>query len=301
MLHPETLNNEGAGSDQDGIRGWGIYPLTMVVGQHYGEAFDAALAVLKEMTKRFTAEFEIRHLLVEDQERALATMAQWTNDPNHHVRRLVSEGSRPRLPWGMQLTQLVKDPLPTLPLLTALRDDESEYVRRSVANHLNDIAKDHPDLVSEVANDWMQGADKNREKLLRHACRTLIKQGHAGALAAFGVKAPQLKQVELQLDSATVHFGEALSFNAQLHSDSAVEQTLIIDYLLHFKKANGTLAAKVFKGTKLTLDAGARYTFSKKHAIKPITTRKYYGGVQGLSLRINGHDFGYADFELIME
>ena len=301
MLHPEELNNEGKRSDQDGIRGWGIYPLTMVVGQHYGEAFDAAMAVLKEMTKRFTAEFEVRHLLVADQERALATLAQWTDDPNHHVRRLVSEGSRPRLPWGLQLTQLVKDPLPTLPLLTALRDDESEYVRRSVANHLNDIAKDHPDLVAELAQDWMKEANKNREKLLRHACRTLIKQGHAGALTAFGIEVPQLKLVELRVDSNNVQFGDALVFNAELHSDSLKPQTLIIDYLLHFKKANGSLAAKVFKGTKLTLGAGESHTFSKKHAIKPITTRKYYAGEQGLSLRINGRDFNYVSFELLMD
>ena len=225
----------------------------MVVGQHYGEEFDAALAVLKEMTKRFTAEFEIRHLLVADQERVLATLAQWVDYPNHHVRRLVSEGSRPRLPWGLQLTRLVADPLPTLPLLKALRDDESEYVRRSVANHLNDIAKDHPDLVAEVAQDWMRGADKKREKLLRHACRTLIKQGNEGALAAFGIEAPQLQQVDLTLESAAVQFGEALVFNAELRSDSPKPQTLIIDYLLHFKKANGKLAAKVFKGTKLCL------------------------------------------------
>lgn len=301
MLHPETLHNEGTDSDQDGIRGWGIYPLTMVVGQHVGGEFEAAMLVLKEMTKRFTAEFEIRHLLVTDQARALAIMAQWVDDPNHHVRRLVSEGSRPRLPWGLQLTSLVQDPLPTLPLLQALRDDESEYVRRSVANHLNDIAKDHPDLVAQVAQDWMRGADKKREKLLRHACRTLIKQGHSAALQAFGIAPPQLKQVELQLDYATVEFGGALSFSAELHSASDQAQTLILDYLLHFKKANGTLAAKVFKGTRVTLGEGERYTFRKKHAIKPITTRKYYAGEQGLSLRINGQDFGYVSFELLSD
>ncbi|MGB1258116.1 MAG: hypothetical protein ACPG51_19740, partial [Thiolinea sp.] len=167
MLHPETLDNEGQSSDEQGIRGWGIYPLTMVVGQHYGTAFDEAMAVLKEMTKRFTAEFEIRHLLLDDQERALNILAGWVDDTNRHVRRLISEGTRPRLPWGMQLTALVQDPLPTLPLLTALRDDNESYVRRSVANHLNDIAKDHPDLIAEIAQEWMQGADKNREKLLR--------------------------------------------------------------------------------------------------------------------------------------
>ncbi|NOX30806.1 MAG: DNA alkylation repair protein, partial [Actinobacteria bacterium] len=136
ILHPEE-GNVVADSDADGIRGWGVMPLTMVVGQHGIEDFDAALDVLKQMTKRSSSEVAVRYLLLADQPRALAIMGEWIRDPSEHVRRLVSEGTRPRLPWAMQLPQLIADPSPVLPLLEALRDDPEEYVRRSVANHLN--------------------------------------------------------------------------------------------------------------------------------------------------------------------
>ena len=204
------------------------------------------------------------------------------------------------LPWAMQLPQLITDPSPMLPILKALRNDNEEYVTRSVANHLNDIAKDHPDRVASLALEWMKGADKAREKLVRHACRTLIKQGHTTALKAFGIGPPRLELEVLKIDTPTVNFGDALEFSAQLRSTGKNTQSLIIDYLIHFKKANGTLVAKVFKWTKLTLEPGETRTLTKKHPIRPITTRRYYAGQQGLSLRINGQDFGDAQFGLTM-
>jgi len=300
LLHPKELDSEGKVSDDDGIRGWGIFPLTLLVGQHETAAFEEAMLLLKAMTKRFTSEFGIRDLLLEDQDRALAILQQWLDDPNHHVRRLISEGTRPRLPWGQQLPQLMADPAPMLPLLTALRDDSSEYVRRSVANHLNDIAKDHPDLIAQLANEWMVGADKQRERLVRHACRSLIKQGHPLALKAFGVEEPQLELTALQLIPDVVKLGSPAEITAELHSTSDKDQTLVIDYLLHLKKANGKLTPKVFKGSKTVLAAGKTYTFKKNHTIKAITTRRYYAGEQGVSLRINGQDYGYVAFELLM-
>lgn len=300
ILHPEELDNADKLSDEDGIRSWGIFPLTLVVGQHGTHDIEASLTLLKAMTKRFTSEFGIRDLLLADQKKSLEVMQQWLNDPNLHVRRLISEGTRPRLPWGKQLPDLINDPSPVLPLLEALRDDPEEYVRRSVANHLNDIAKDHPDLVAQLANDWMVGADKNRERLIRHACRSLIKQGHPLALKAFGIEPPQITLGDIGLTSDQVIFGEALNFCVNLQSTSNTPQDLIIDYSIHFLKANGKLAPKVFKGTKVTLEAGGVYQFQKKHNIKPITTRRYYAGKQALSLRINGNDFAYIEFDLVM-
>jgi len=144
MLHPEEESAVKAPMSELGIRGWGIMPLTRVVGYYGTENFDESMALLKEMTKRFTAEFDIRYFLLADQERTLEILSEWTQDPSEHVRRLASEGTRPRLPWAMQLPKLIEDPTPCIPLLNALKDDNSEYVRRSVANHLNDIAKDHP-------------------------------------------------------------------------------------------------------------------------------------------------------------
>ncbi len=220
MLHPDEDNHANQLSDEQGICGWGISPLTTVVGQHGLDNFDGSLRLLKEMTKRFSSEFDIRYFLLADQERALNIIIEWVDDPNTHVRRLASEGTRPRLPWAMQLPQLRMNPQPTLPILEALRNDKEEYVRRSVANHLNDIAKDHPNLVASMAVGWMQGANKEREKLVRHACRTLIKQGHTVALKAVGVGVPEIEFHGLSLESSTVEFGDALIFSVELRSTS---------------------------------------------------------------------------------
>lgn len=297
ILHPDE-GDVSSDSDRNGIRGWGIMPLSMVVGQHNVEEFDAGLELLRDMTKRSSSEFAVRYFLLADQSRALAIMGEWTDDPSEHVRRLVSEGTRPRLPWAMQLPELIADPSPMLPILEALRDDPEEYVRRSVANHLNDITKDHPDLVGRLAIDWMLGADKNRQRLLRHATRTLVKQGHPLALEAFGLRPPEVEVDALTIDTPIVDFGTALNFNLQLRSLSSEPQDLIIDYLVHFRKANGSLSAKVFKWTKFTLDGNGTRALARAHPIRPITTRRYYSGEQRLSLRINGRDFGDEQFEL---
>ncbi len=169
-----------------GICGWAVMPMAEIVAARGLGDFDHAMGVLAEMTKRFTAEFAVRPFLIADPERGLKIARQWAEDDNYHVRRFASEGTRPRLPWGLRLQSFVEDPQPLLPLLTRLRDDPSEYVRRSVANSLNDIAKDHPDLIAGIAADWLQDAPKDRVRLVKHACRTLIKAGHAPTLEALG-------------------------------------------------------------------------------------------------------------------
>ncbi|MCK7613826.1 DNA alkylation repair protein [Roseibium sediminicola] len=301
MLHPMTEVAFDRGSDAHGIRGWGMMALGMVVSKSGLADFEASFALLKEMTKRATAEFDVRPFLDKDQDRALAIMAPWVTDDSVHVRRLVSEGTRPRLPWGLRLKKLVADPTPTLPLLEALKDDPEDYVRRSVANHLNDIAKDHPDLVAEIATRWLKDADRNREKLVRHACRSLIKQGHPATLEAFGLNPPEIHLDGPVITTEKVDYGSALGFRIDLTSTGKAPQELVLDYLVHFKKANGSLAPKVFKWTKLTLAPGETLSLSRDHAIRPITTRVYYGGTQAVSLRINGRDFGFSEFELVMD
>lgn len=300
MLHPVEDYQTGYESDADGIRGWGVMPLSMVVGQHGFDDFDASMQLLCEMTKRASSEFAVRYFLLEDQARALGIMGPWVTDANQHVRRLVSEGTRPRLPWAMQLPQLIADPSPMLPYLEALRDDEEEYVRRSVANHLNDIAKDHPDLVAELAEQWLVGADKNRVRLVRHACRTLIKQGHPQALEAFGFAPPQLELKFLAVATPVVSLGDKLEFSTELRSTSDQPQSIVVDYLVHFRKSNGSLVGKVFKWTSFSLEPGEVRLLKRSHPIRPITTRRYYSGIQELSLRINGRDFGHAEFELLI-
>lgn len=298
ILHPDPLDHANQQSDAVGICGWGVLPLTMVVGQHGIADFDRSMALLAEMTKRFSSEFGIRHFLIADQSRALRILESWLDDPNRHVRRLISEGTRPRLPWAMQLRSLLADPSPVLPLLTRLRDDPEPYVRRSVGNHLNDISKDHPGLVTDIARDWMKGAGKSRQALIRHACRSLIKQGDAAALAVFGREKPQLAISALGLSSNMVRMGDALDLTAELRSTSGTEQHLTIDYVLHFRKADGRLSPKVFKGGNLTLGPGEVHVFRRTHRFREVTTRRHYSGTQALCLRINGVDTDPAEFHL---
>lgn len=298
MLHPDEDAHAAGQSDHQGIRGWGMLPLGAVVGRHGLADFAGSLGLLKDMTKRFSSEFDVRPYLVADQARALRIMGAGIDDPNRHVRRLVSEGTRPRLPWAMRLPALIADPAPILPLLEALRDDQEEYVRRSVANNLNDIAKDHPDLVATLARSWSRGAGAGRRRLLRHACRGLVKRGHRATLAALGLAPPRIKLIRLALASRTVKLGGALRFTARLGSTARTAQALVIDYVLHSRKANGARSPEVFKWKTLTLAPGTTIDLTRVHGIRPITTRRYYAGMQALSLRINGRDMGFAEFRL---
>ena len=297
MLHPSE-DGGGDGSDDSGLRGWAIWPLSMVIERHGLADFDGSMALLRLMTMRFTAEFAVRPFLIADQERALALMAGWLDDRNEHVRRLVSEGTRPRLPWGMRLPGLIADPRPALPLLEALRDDPSDYVRRSVANHLNDIAKDHPALVVDLAARWMADAPPPRQSLLRHACRSLIKAGEPAALAVFGQHAPQIAPLTLRLARDRVKMGEVLEFSAVLRPTATRAQTVSVDYLLYLRKADGSLRPKVFKGATRRLEPGESWEFSRRHALRPVTTRRHYPGGHALALQINGQDTEAVPFEL---
>ncbi|MEO9275169.1 DNA alkylation repair protein [Marinomonas sp. 5E14-1] len=309
MLHtrPHANLKVSQQSDEEGLCGWAMMPLGMVVAQHGLENFELSLNLLKDMTSYFSSEFDIRPFIIADQQRALAITSSWVYDDDYHVRRLVSEGTRPRLPWAMQLPNLIKDPSPLIPLLTVLRDDEEEYVRRSVANHLNDIAKDHPDKVASIAKDWLQAEaqpinkdqQKNRLRLVKHACRTLIKQGHPEALAAFGIHPAQVTLNALNTLTSSVCIGDDITFELIIASSAEHEQTLIIDYLVHHKKANGSLTAKVFKWKSVTLSPSETLTIQKTHPFKVITTRQYYSGTHAVSVRINGADYGYCEFELV--
>ncbi|WP_395173377.1 hypothetical protein [Roseibium alexandrii] len=218
----------------------------MIVSDSGLNDFAASFDLMKEMTKRRRPNLMFGPFGKRPGKSAFHH-EPWTQDPNVHVRRLVSEGTRPRLPWGMRLHRLIEDPSSTVPLLEALKDDREEYVRRSVANHLNDIAKDHPALVSDIAANWLKNATPQREKLVRHACRSLIKNGYEPALRAFGLNAPEIHLADLSIEREQVRFGSSLSFSVALKSTATRSQDLIIDYVLHFRKANGKLAPKVFK------------------------------------------------------
>ena len=283
-----------------GLSGWAVMPMAHYVGLYGSGSFDLSMRLFKALTKRSSSEFGIRFLLLEEPERTLSVLREWTSDPNKHVRRLVSEGTRPRLPWGMRLPAFIEDPTPLLPLLEALKDDDEEYVRRSVANNLNDIAKDHPDMVAGIAGAWLKNASKDRKRLIKHACRTLIKQGHKGTLAALGFGTPHIEIKQLAILTPRVLFGNGLEFELSLASTSKRSQRLIIDYAIHHQKANGRTTAKVFKWKTITLEAQANHSATRKHAIRKITTRTYYPGTHSVEILINGVSCGRKDFELKM-
>ena len=281
-----------------GLVGWTLWPAAEFVARRGLASPERALRTLHALTQRFTAEWAIRPFIEAHPELAFTTLAAWAVDPSPHVRRLVSEGSRPRLPWGLQLKALIADPTATLPLLAALQDDPSEYVRRSVANHLNDIAKDHPARVAQWIEAHLPGASAERRALLRHASRTLIKRGDVRVLKAWGLGRALAGEVALRVTPKRVRVGDSIALEVDLTSTARRAQKLAIDYAVHHVKANGSLSPKVFKGWMLELAAGETRSLVKRHSMKPITTRSYHAGRHEVDVRINGQIRAQAFFDL---
>ncbi|MBL8351091.1 MAG: DNA alkylation repair protein [Burkholderiaceae bacterium] len=291
----------GTGSRDDGLAGWFLWPVGEYVARRGQQRPARALAVLHALTQRFSAEFAIRPFIVHHPALSFATLQRWTADPSAQVRRLVSEGSRPRLPWGLRLQSLVADPSPTLPLLRALQDDPSEDVRRSVANHLNDIAKDHPALVAQWLATYLPGAPAPRIALLRHASRSLIKAGDPAVLAAWGLGAAFRGRAGLTVSPEQVRIGDELQLGVQLQSRARSAQRLAIDYAVHHVKAAGHTTPKVFKGWVIELAPGETRQLSRRHSMKAVTTRRYHPGRHALDLRINGQVVAEAGFTLAVD
>ncbi len=298
-LAPDPITDLGGSvPDASGLRGWAIMPMADFVAARGLDHFDLSMRTLAAMTSRFTSEGAVRPFIAADPGRAMGWLMDWTGSPDPHLRRLASEGSRPRLPWNMQLKAFIADPVPLVPLLTRLRDDPSDYVRRSVANNLNDIAKDHPDLVAGIAADWIVDASPDRARLIRHACRTLIKQGHPEALAALGFGPAQVTLDALRIGTSEVRFGGALEFEAVLLSHGDATQRVALDYIVHHVKGSGATSPKVFKWKVVTLPAGASLALTRRHPIRPITTRRYYDGLHRVEIVANCSVLGGADFRL---
>ena len=287
------------------LKGFDLWPYTEFV-QTYGLGrFEESMAALREMTKLFTAEFAVRPFIIADQERTLTKLAEWATDENEHVRRLVSEGTRPRLPWGERLHALVADPSPTLHLLEALKHDESIYVRKSVANHLNDITKDHGELVLRTLARWQKEAPPaHRAKvdwITRRALRTMVKAGHRGALSLCGAtEGAKVELRGLKIARKDLRFPTVLEFSFEITSTAKTPQNLVIDYVIHHRKADGGTTPKVFKHKTCEIKGGETLTLNRKHAIKPITTRRYYGGEHRLEIQVNGNVLGKARWTLKM-
>ena len=286
-----------------GFSGWALWPVTetaVTLALDSGDPahFDDCLTLLAELTPRLTAEFAIRRLLVADLPRSLAAIQSWTSHPNEHVRRLASEGTRPYLPWAVRVPAIIDHPDVTVPLLETLYRDPHEYVRRSVANHLNDLARHAPDLVVSTAAHWMANQDRNTVSVVRHGLRTLIKKGHPKALALQGFIPADLTVSAPQLDRADVALPSDLAFAFEISNTGAEPARIAVDYVVHSRKANGSRSPKVFKLATVTLVPGETRSFSKRHAFRQMTTRVHHPGKHSIELQVNGIRYHAVDFLL---
>ncbi|MFA6288204.1 MAG: DNA alkylation repair protein [Opitutaceae bacterium] len=267
------------------------------VAQHGLEDFDASLEALRFFTRFGSSEFAIRPFIERDQLRTLAVMREWSLSDDEHVRRLASEGSRPRLPWGRRLTAFVTDPSPAFPILETLRADPSLYVRKSVANHLNDIAKDHPETALDLVSTWDRSVP-HTAWIIRHALRTLIKRGHPRALALIGAgTAAKLDVARFAASPRKLVLGEALTLTATLTSRAAKSQRLVIDYVLHYARS-GKVSVKIFKWKTLDLPPRATVTLTKHQVIRDFSTRRHHAGRHKIELQINGRRLAETAFTL---
>jgi 3-methyladenine DNA glycosylase AlkC len=277
--------------------GFRFMPLVNFVGRHGLEAPEASLAALAKLTRYFSAEFDIRPFILRHPALAMAHVDAWSRDRDWRVRRLASEGIRPRLPWAMRLPAFVADPAPVLRVLDRLCDDAHETVRRSVANNLNDIAKDHPVQAIAAARRW--SVREAARRTVHHGLRTLVKAGHADALALLGFSTASSVAVEaFELGPRRIRLGQAVTFAAALKNRSKAPARLSIDYAVHHRKANGGTTAKVFKLAVRTLGPGESCTLEKRHAIRPITTRRYHAGEHAVALLVNGRELARGKFVL---
>jgi 3-methyladenine DNA glycosylase AlkC len=261
--------------------------------------FELATTFIYEMTKRFSAEFAIRPFLEKYPEKMLQKLQLWVKDDNQHVRRLVSEGSRPRLPWASRVTAFDNNYSIILDLLDQLKNDPELYVRRSVANHLNDLTKDRAPIVLNLLSRWNKKATKDTQWITKHALRTLIKAGNKGTLALLGYNDNiQIEVANFELDSTNLNVGEKLTFSFDIISKSKETQALVVDYIIYFVKSNGTQSPKVFKLKNISLEGNTTITIQKKQLFQHFSTRVLYEGQHAIELQINGQSFGKKDFNL---
>jgi len=257
-----------------------------------------SLAALREITQRFSAEWAIRRFLNEYPKETLSELRTWTKDSHYHVRRLVSEGTRPNLPWAKKVNLIPED---TLPLLELLYTDKTRFVTRSVANHLNDLAKTNPSLVIDTLKRWQKGGLQSESELTfisKHALRTLVKRGDKEALALLGYQSNKVVVESIEIQTPTVRVGESLVFIVRLRSTDKTTQSFVIDYVIDFMKANGSTTPKVHKLATRTLKPGEHVSLCKKHPLRVMSTRKLYSGTHTITIQVNGIMFPSQSFLL---
>jgi 3-methyladenine DNA glycosylase AlkC len=279
------------------VKGFEVMAFPHFVGTYGTEHWDRSLDALRFLSDYASGEWAIRPFLIQDSDRALDQMLAWAHDSNEKVRRLASEGCRPRLPWAPALPAFKKNPRPLIPILEALKDDESEFVRRSVANNLNDISKDHPDLALDICEQWYGWSDE-ADWIVKHACRTLLKTANKRALLLFGYADPaNLGVSEFALASKSVKIGETAQFSFLLSVNGKRELKVRLEYAVHFVKARGQLSKKVFKISERNCSPGS-HKITRKHSFADRSTRKHYPGTHQITIIVNGEEKGQLPLQV---
>ena len=265
-------------------------------GQEYPEL---AIQAFEQITLLVTCEFAVRPFIIRYQHTMMDQMLTWSKNENHLLRRFSSEGCRPRLPWSIAIPELKKDPSSILPILENLKDDESEFVRRSVANNLNDISKDHPDLVIQLSENWL-GKSIETDRLVKHACRTLLKQGNEQVMDLFGYGSiKDLFISEFRIHTPEVPFGDNLEFSFLLKNEHGNPQKIRLEYAMYYLRANGSWSKKVFKISEKEYDGNTEQRIVRRQSFKAITTRRYYPGEHKVAIIVNGKELEQQNFSLL--
>jgi 3-methyladenine DNA glycosylase AlkC len=262
--------------------------------------WERAMRLQHALTQRMSCEFSIRAYIVSEEERTMARLAEWTADPSPHVRRLVSEGTRPRLPWAPRLPRFIEDPTSVVELLELLRDDPTTLVRRSVANNLNDIGKDHPEVLVAVCRRWKRGATPERERLIAHALRSAVKRGDPGALAVLGFGAAVSAEVgEVAIAPKRPRIGDTLRIELTVTNTGRRRASFNTDLRIHFVKATGRTSPKVFKMGTADLAAGSSTRLTKSVSLAQHSTRTHHPGRHDVEAIVNGTAHPVGSFTLL--
>jgi 3-methyladenine DNA glycosylase AlkC len=286
-------------TDSPTLTGWMTLPCGVYVAEHGLDLPDVALPLLARLTPRFSSEGPIRPFIERHPEVTFAYLHRWARDPDEHVRRLVSEGSRPRLPWAGHLRGLIADPGPALRLLDVLYDDPSDYVRRSVANHLNDVAKDHPAVALDCARRWLATGSDRAAQVVRHGLRTLVKRGDPAALELLGFDHGAAVSLEaLAVTPAHLPVGGEATIAFTLSTRDRPART-VIDYVVHYAGARGARRPKVFKLATRTIRPDRPQSFIRRHRFREVSVRKIYPGTHRIEVQVNGRVLGGVSVEVL--
>ncbi|WP_295628822.1 DNA alkylation repair protein [uncultured Corynebacterium sp.] len=294
-LGPELREDQGIFNDS-----WFLMPVARFVEEYGLDHPHQSLAAIEAITRRHTGEYAIRPFLKQHHDLTMRHVRQWAASESHNVRRLASEGIRPRLPWAGQHRPFIDDPAPVLEIIDALTEDPSAFVRTSVANNLNDISKDHPDLAVATAERWLarEGSDRTAW-IVDKGLRTLVKAGHPGALRVLGAEAdPTIAVSSIEVDPTAPAIGENMTITAVVANDGDGARDVIVDYRIHFRRADGSMKPVTFKMGRVHVEPGARVEVTKRHPFRLIKTRTYHPGLHGLTVQANGSESDVVHFTL---